>query len=90
MKKLWNKMIELADEGGSLFVIIMFFSIFLIGIPYLIYKTGYLMDVLLIVGGVTVGILALFVLFIILGLLRRLYIHTKNKIMKNKGGIKNE
>lgn len=82
MKKLWNKMTELADEGGSLFVIIVFFSIFLVGIPYLIYKTGYLMDVLLIVGGVTFGILALFVLFIILGLLKRLYIHLKNKIKK--------
>lgn len=82
MKKLWNKMIELADEGGSLFVIIVFFSIFLIGIPYLIYKTGYLMDVLLIVGGVTIGIVGMFILFIILGLLRRLYIHLKNKIKK--------
>lgn len=84
MKKLWDKLTELADEGGSLFVIIAFFSIFLIGIPYLIYKTGYLMDVLLIVGGVTFGILALFILFIILGLLRRLYIyiHLKNKIKK--------
>lgn len=82
MKKLWNEMTELADEGGSLFVIIMFFSIFLIGIPYLIYKTGYLINVLLIVGGVTIGILALFILFIILGLLRRLYLHIKNKIKK--------
>ena len=82
MKKLWDKLTELADKGGSLFVIIAFFSIFLIGIPYLIYKTGYLMDVLLIVGGVTFGILALFILFIILGLLRRLYIHLKNKIKK--------
>ena len=82
MKKLWNKMIELADEGGSLFVIIVFFSIFLVGIPYLIYKTGYLVDILIIIGGVTFGILALFVLFIILGLLRRLYIHLKNKIKK--------
>lgn len=82
MKKLWNEIKELVDEGGSLFVIIVFFSIFLIGIPYLIYKTGYLMDILLIVGGVTFGILALFILFIILGLLRRLYIHLKNKIKK--------
>lgn len=82
MKKLWNEIKEVAEEGGSLFVLIAFFSIFLVGIPYLIYKTGYLMDVLLIVGGVTIGILALFVLFIILGLLKRLYIHLKNKIKK--------
>ena len=82
MKKLWNKMIELADEGGSLFVIIVFFSIFLIGIPYLIYKTGYLVDILIIIGGVTFGILALFVLFIYCPIDSVEIIDNDNKIFK--------
>lgn len=82
MKKLWNEIKEVAEEGGSLFVLIAFFSIFLIGIPYLIYKTGFLIEILIIIGGVTAGILGMFVLFVILGLLRRLYIHLKNKIKK--------